>query len=246
MVAERSGPAAKAQAREETRARRFSAASGPRFAIAPLMDERWAACRHGEPVRLPLGRRPLREPRPLRDGAPPLPLHRGQRRRLRPECAFDDLGNAIRKIRIDLGVPITSSAPDHRPRQVRQGHGLLRRSRASATAPSTATRPRRLARSTSSPPYLQRDSPVDVTTTPGRTSTSRTRRRGPVVQRVAVRELPPARGVPGRLAGEEVASPPRVLRRPARTAAPEPALRRRGRISGPATCPKVHRRAAAA
>ena len=40
-----------------------------------------------------------------------------------PEFAFDDLGNAIRKIRIDLGVPITferrcaSSAPRSRTRQ---------------------------------------------------------------------------------------------------------------------------------
>src|SRR5438270_571981 len=28
-----------------------------------------------------------------------------------PECRFDDLGNAIRKIRIDLGVPIEFDGP---------------------------------------------------------------------------------------------------------------------------------------
>ena len=32
--------------------------------------------------------------------------HRRRRRRLRPDRNFDDLGNAIRKVRIDLGVTI--------------------------------------------------------------------------------------------------------------------------------------------
>ena len=36
-----------------------------------------------EAVRLPVGRRPLREPRALRDGAPPMPVHSRRRRRLR-------------------------------------------------------------------------------------------------------------------------------------------------------------------
>jgi hypothetical protein len=33
-----------------------------------------------------------------------------------PKCAFDDLGNAIRKIRIDLGVPIDLKDNDMKPR----------------------------------------------------------------------------------------------------------------------------------
>jgi len=57
-------------------------------------------------VRLPVRRRALREPRPLRDGAPALPLHFGQRGRQDPHSHFEDLGNAVRKIWIDLGVRI--------------------------------------------------------------------------------------------------------------------------------------------
>ena len=107
VVAERSGPAAKAQAREETRAWRFSAASGPRYAIAPLMDELLG--RAGTESQFVY----------LSDGGhfENLGIYEMVRRRCRyilvsdagcdPECAFADLGNAVRKIAIDLHVPIT-------------------------------------------------------------------------------------------------------------------------------------------
>ena len=107
VVAERSGPAAKAQAREETRAQRFSAASGPRYAIAPLMDELLG--RAGTESQFVY----------LSDGGhfENLGIYEMVRRRCRyilvsdagcdPECAFADLGNAVRKIAIDLHVPIT-------------------------------------------------------------------------------------------------------------------------------------------
>ena len=107
VVAERSGPAAKAHAREETRAQRFSAASGPRYAIAPLMDELLG--RAGTESQFVY----------LSDGGhfENLGIYEMVRRRCRyilvsdagcdPECAFADLGNAVRKIAIDLHVPIT-------------------------------------------------------------------------------------------------------------------------------------------
>jgi hypothetical protein len=57
-------------------------------------------------VGVPLGRRPLREPRRVRAGAPPLPADHRLRRRQDGDVTFEDLGNAIERCRADFGVDI--------------------------------------------------------------------------------------------------------------------------------------------
>ena len=85
-------------------------------------DFRFARCspkhsadRRSQPVRLSVRRRALRQPGPVRDGAAPLPPDSRQRCGRRPDYEFEDLGNAVRKIRIDLGIPI-----EFTPMQIRR------------------------------------------------------------------------------------------------------------------------------
>jgi hypothetical protein len=89
-----------------------SGASGPNDSLR--RDPARAGRRHrrSRPRHLSLRRRPFRESRPLRDGPPPLPLHHRQRRGADPECAFSDLGGAVRKVKIDLDVDIAFDALD--------------------------------------------------------------------------------------------------------------------------------------
>ena len=127
---------------------------------------------------------------------PPLPLHRRQRRRRGREFVFEDLGNAIRKIRIDLGIPIEIEQHRDLPRARRKEAGdnpkYCAVGRSTTTdvdgrdAPSTASCLHQAG-------LLRHDEPQDVynyarpPTLPARVD------RRPVLQRVAVRELPHAR-----------------------------------------------------
>ena len=128
------------------------------LAAGPLVAELLGLTSARGPLRQPLRRGPFRESGALRDGAPSLPIHRGVRRRLRPGATFEDLGNAIRKIRIDFGIPIEfkdkieilpneSESPDKPSRP-----GLYCAiADISVTAPSTAMSPMATS-STSNPP----------------------------------------------------------------------------------------------
>ena len=89
----------------------------PRTNLEPLAWELTGTTNDQCPLRLPLRRRPLREPRHLRDGPAPLPLHRASATAAAiRSSSFEDLGNAIRKIRTDLGVPIDIEYDDMHPR----------------------------------------------------------------------------------------------------------------------------------
>ena len=82
------------------------ARQGPSSAMRSLFADLLGLTNAESPIREPLGRRALRQPRPVRDGAAAMPVHRGERRGRDPIGAFEDLGNAIRKIRIDFGISI--------------------------------------------------------------------------------------------------------------------------------------------
>ena len=62
----------------------------------------------------------------LRDGAPPLPLHRRARRRLRSRLPLRRPGNALRKIRIDIRIPIDFDEAAHHARSA-AGSSAVRR-----------------------------------------------------------------------------------------------------------------------
>ena len=83
------------------------ARSEPPLGVGPVVREMLGLTTDSESLRLPVGRRPLRESRPVGDGGPPLPVHRhlGCRAAIRT-TRYDDLANAMRRIRLDLGVPI--------------------------------------------------------------------------------------------------------------------------------------------
>ncbi len=73
----------------------------------------WAAVFRGDgqhdrslQIRKSFRRRAFRESWAVRDGAAPLPLHRGERCGRRPGMFLCRLGEAVRKIRVDFGIPI--------------------------------------------------------------------------------------------------------------------------------------------
>ena len=92
---------------------RRSTAAAPRLTARLIVRELFGLTNDRAQLRAALRRRALRQSRIVRDGAAPLPVHRGRGQLGDPGCGFDDLGNAIRKIRIDLGVPIDFEGPMH-------------------------------------------------------------------------------------------------------------------------------------
>ena len=174
-------------------------ATGPRLRIVPLVAETFGLTTDDRHVRLPVRRRALRESRPLRDGAPPLPLIVVSDAGCDPDFEFEDLGNAVRKISIDLGVP------HHVPR--------LRRAQAPPPTDKPGSRTAPIMRSAPSTTGAERydgggengssSTSSRATTAPRARASSQLRDRQsdvparshgrPVVQRVAVRKLSRAR-----------------------------------------------------
>ncbi len=155
-------------------------------------------------LRLPVGRRALREPRALRDGAAALPLHRGQRRELRRgrrlpgpgQRGPEDPGRHGRADRLRgrhrHPAPLGGSGPaGGQPLLGPRPHPLLdrrparhARDRSGRAGRLAALRQARLLRHRAARRLRVRDGPRPL---PARAD------HRPVLQRVAVRELPDAR-----------------------------------------------------
>ncbi len=136
-----------------------------------------------------------------------------------PSCAFEDLGNAIRKIRIDLGIPIDFDGPASQvfPKRARtrrrRRRPLLRRSGRSATTDvdGPGAKPGTLIYIK---PAICAPEPYDVYNyAKSSAEFPHESDGGPVVQRVAVRELPGARQVGAADHGGARATAPPTWRR---------------------------------
>ncbi len=174
---------------------------GPSTAIRPAGRGNLRADHRHQALGLSLRRRPFRESRHLRDGAAALPLHRGNRRRLRSrlrfrrsrQCRAQDLHRSRRAHQIRDARPAQESSEAGRGQSrqyplLRRRHDLLRRRRRRRLSERAdplhqAGHPRHQRDRRRRRAQLRHDA-QDV---PARVD------RQSVVQRVAVRELPLAR-----------------------------------------------------
>ena len=87
----------------------------PERSVQPIIDQALGPNERQKSTRVSLQWRPFRKPWTLRNGAAPLPFDRNQRRRLACQRSFADVGESVRKIRVDFGIPIDFDAVNFVP-----------------------------------------------------------------------------------------------------------------------------------